>query len=414
MRREGLKFGRFDYAAFAAFTVYSLCSLAVPLMIVDMGRSLGFPLDEGGMSAGGFLQTVRSAFMIATLLSCGLLAARIGKRLSIGLSLFFCGAGMLGCAFSGSFAMLIPGLILAGLGEGVCEGLLTPFIQDLHPKGTERYVNIGHAFWSVGILCAVLGVGGLLGLGFSWRPVLAASGIAAAAAGGLFMQKGKAETRRNCDMKTQLKQTRDILKEPRFWLFSAGMFFGAGAEFGLTFWSAAFIELTFETGAFVSGLGTGAIAAGMFCGRTGFGCLAKPGNLTRILLGASAGTIPLTLALACLKPGVLPGAALFPLLFFLLFLCGIGIAPYWPTLQVFGAQQLKHCDSTLLYIYFSATGIPGCGFFSWLMGKAGDSFGTTGTLLVVPACLVVFFLIVLLASRMGKKPVLRKIPPCGP
>ena len=404
MKRQNLRFGRFDYAAFAAFTVYSLCSLAVPLMIVDMGRSLGFPLDGGGMSAGGFLQTVRSAFMIVTLLSCGLLASRIGKRLAIGISLFFCGAGMLCCAFSGSFAMLIPGLILAGLGEGVCEGLLTPFIQDLHPASPERYVNIGHAFWSVGILCAVLGVGGLLGLGFSWRPVLAVSGLAAAAAGGLFMQRGKAETCQNCDITTQLKQTRAILGEPRFWLFSAGMFFGAGAEFGLTFWSAAFIELTFKTGAFVSGLGTGAIAAGMFCGRTVFGYLAKPGNLTKILLGASAGTIPLTLVLACLKPGVLPGAALFPLLFFLLFLCGIGIAPYWPTLQVFGAQQLKHCDSTLLYIYFSATGIPGCGIFSWLMGKAGDSFGPTGTLLVVPACLVVFFLIVLCARRTRKTP----------
>ena len=402
MKRQNLRFGRFDYAAFAAFTVYSLCSLAVPLMIVDMGRSLNFPLDGGGMSAGGFLQTVRSAFMIVTLLSCGLLASRIGKRLSIGISLFFCGAGMLCCAFSGSFAMLIPGLILAGLGEGVCEGLLTPFIQDLHPASPERYVNIGHAFWSVGILCAVLGVGGLLGLGLDWRPVLAASGLAAAAAGGLFMRKGREETRRSAgssDIPYQLKQTRAILREPRFWLFSAGMFFGAGAEFGLTFWSAAFMALTFGTGAFASGLGTGAIAAGMFCGRTVFGYLAKPGNLTKILLGASAGTIPLTLALACLKPGALPAAVLFPLLFLLLFLCGIGIAPYWPTLQVFGAKELKHCDSTLLYIYFSATGIPGCGFFSWLMGKAGDSFGPTGTLLVVPACLVVFFLIVLCAEK---------------
>ncbi|MBQ9501537.1 MAG: MFS transporter [Lentisphaeria bacterium] len=403
MKREGLKFGRFDYAAFAAFTVYSLCSLAVPLMIVDMGRCLNFPLDAGGMSAGGFLQTVRSAFMVVTLLSCGLAAAWIGKRLSIGFSLFLCGAGMLGCTFSNSFTMLIPGLILAGLGEGVCEGLLTPFIHDLHPKAAERYVNIGHAFWSVGILCAVLGAGGLPGLGFSWRHVLAVSGLAAAAAGGLFMRKGHREPRRHGDIPTRRKQTRDILKEPRFWLFSAGMFFGAGAEFGLTFWSAAFMELTFGTGAFVSGLGTGAIAAGMFCGRTVFGYLARPGNLTKILLASSAGTIPLTLTLACLKPGVLPGAALFSLLFFLLFLCGIGIAPYWPTLQVLGAQRLKHCDPTLLYICFSAAGIPGCGFFSWLMGKAGDSFGTTGTLLVVPACLVVFFLIVLFSARVGER-----------
>ncbi|MBR7103834.1 MAG: MFS transporter [Lentisphaeria bacterium] len=396
---RSLKFGRYDYAAFGAFTTYSVCSLVIPLLLVPMGKSLDFPLDAGGMGAGGVLHAVRSAFMILTLLCCGVIAGRLGKRISIGLSLLLCGLGITGCAFTAAYWMLLPCLILAGLGEGVCEGLLTPFIQDLHPKAPERYVNIGHSFWSVGIVVAVIGIGGLVTLGAGWRFVLAAAGLATVAAAMAFLWKENKncrypETGQGVDGRTVMRQTKEIICEPHFWLCSAAMFFGAGAEFGLTFWAAAFIELTFETGTFVAGLGTGAIAAGMFCGRTFFGYIAKPGNLKKILLYTSLGTIPLTFCLALLKPGVMPGCVLFPLLFVLLFLCGIGVAPYWPTMQVFGVNRLKNCDSTMLYIYFSAMGIPGCGIFSWLMGVAGDTFGATGTILVVPACLIIYVFII--------------------
>ena len=409
--REPLKFCRYDYAAFSAFTTYSLCSLVIPLLIVAMGKSLNFPLDDGGMAAGGVLHTVRSSFMLITLLLCGLVGAKFGKRISIGVSLLLCGCGIVACTFSTAYWMLIPCLIFAGLGEGVCEGLLTPFVQDLHPKSPERYVNFSHSFWSVGIVAAVVGVGGLLTLGASWRTVLFVSGMLTVGAGILFLwkenpQKRYPESGQALDLKLLYDQSLQIVKEPHFWLCSLAMFFGAGAEFGLTFWAAAFIELTFKTSTFVAGLGTGTIAAGMFLGRTYFGYIAKPGNLKKILLYSSTATIPLTLLLAMMKPGIMPNGLLFPLLFVLLFLCGIGISPYWPTMQVFGVNRLKNCDTTLLYIYFSAMGVPGCGIFSWLMGVAGDIFGLAGTILVVPACLVIYAVIIYF--ECWKKPSAKK------
>ena len=48
MKNKALQFARYDYASFGAFTMYSVCSLAIPLMIVAMGKSLNFPLDAGG------------------------------------------------------------------------------------------------------------------------------------------------------------------------------------------------------------------------------------------------------------------------------------------------------------------------------------------------------------------------------
>ena len=99
---------------------------------------------------------------------------------------------------------------------------------------------------------------------------------------------------------------------------------------------------------------------------------------------------------------MMPSWALFTILFVLLFLSGIGVAPYWPTTQVYGVAKLPHCDSTLLYIYYSAIGVPGCGFFSYLMGVVGDKYGLTGAILVVPACLVLFLLIIYCECWLSK------------
>ena len=153
---KSLHFGRYDYAAFSAFAMYSVCSLSIPLMIVAIGQSLNFPMDDGGMGAAGVLHMTRSVSMVITLLLCGWISGFIGKRLTVGASIVLIGLGITFCALAPAYWVLIPALLIAGLGEGVCEGIATPFIQDLHPDSPERYVNISHSFWSVGIVMAVV------------------------------------------------------------------------------------------------------------------------------------------------------------------------------------------------------------------------------------------------------------------
>lgn len=400
MSREKLFFGRYDYAAFSAFTMYSTVSLAIPIMIVAMGKSLNFPIDDGGMGAGGILHMVRSSFMLVTLLVCGFISARIGKRYSMALCMFLMGCGILCCSFAQAYWMLLPCLMFAGLGEGICEGIATPFVQNLHPESPERYVNISHAFWSVGILLAVLLVSGLLTLGVSWRYILGISGFLTMLITLAFVWKEHPEKRypenhEKVNGRDIIRFTGEIIRQKRFWLCSAAMFFGSGAEFGLTFWATAYVQLTFQTSVFVAGLGTGAIALGMFLGRTFFGYIAKPHNLRYILIFCGAGMIPVSLVLAFLEPGIMPGWMLFTVLFILLFISGIGIAPYWPTTQVYGVTNLPRCDSTMLYVYYSAIGIPGAGFFSWFMGFIGDLYGLRGAILVVPCCLIIFCSVIL-------------------
>ena len=396
-----LQLGRYDYAGYSAFTMYSICSLSIPLMIVAIGKSLNFPMDDGGMAAGGVLHMTRSAAMLITLLICGWLSGFCGKRISMGLGLVLIGLGIGCCSFAPAYWVLLPALLIAGFGEGICEGLATPFIQDIHPDAPERYVNIAHSFWSVGIVLTVLLVGGLLTVDVSWRLILAVCGALTLLASLTFFWKENPaspypESPVRINWQQIIRDSAAIIKVPRFWRCCIAMFFGAGAEFGLTFWSAAYIELTFKTGAWVAGIGTGAIALGMFVGRVGFGYFAKKHHLRYILLFTAIATIPISLALAFLDPAMLPPTAMFILLFCLLLCAGVGISPYWPTTQVYGVNNLPELDSTLLYVYFSAMGIPGCGFFTWLMGVVGDRWGLSGAIMVVPCSLVIFVVTILL------------------
>ena len=137
-----LKLGRYDVASYAAFAAYSLCSLSIPIVIVAMGADLNFPLDKGGMAAGGVLHLMRSVAIVIALVLCGAIAGQIGKRVSMGSCMILTGGGILLCAFAPAYWMLFPCLLIAGIGEGICEGVATPFVQDLHKDAPEKYVNI--------------------------------------------------------------------------------------------------------------------------------------------------------------------------------------------------------------------------------------------------------------------------------
>ena len=397
-----LKLGYYDYAGYCTFIVYALCSLSVPLVIVAMAQDLQFPLDKGGMAAGGGLHVLRSAALVLSLLGSSAIAGRIGMRRTMGISVVLAGLGIVLCAFAPQYCWLLPALFLAGCGEGICEALATPFVEGLHPQEQERYVNISHGFWSVGIAMAVFVTGGLLTLRVSWRIVLAVAGGMTLATSLFYWLKPRSvqaypESKKQMLIADVIRYTVAICKVPRFWVYCLGMFMGAGAEFCLTFWSAAYLQLNFQATARVAGLGTGAIALGMFLGRVGIGFFATRNSLKHVLFWCALANIPVTLSLAFLKPDMFPAVWIqFAVLFFILFLGGICIGPYWPSLQVYGVKNLPELDSTHLYIYFSAMGIPGCGFFTWFMGFLGDRFGLSGAFYMLPVSLVLFCLIIVL------------------
>ena len=382
-----MSFGRYDVATFGSFFSYAASSIIIPVALVVLARDLNFSLEEGGMTAGGALHLARTVPMILSMLLCGFAAGRWGKRRTLGWSVLLMGIGIGLCALAPAYGILFFALTVAGFGEGIVEGLATPVVQDLHPQEVGRYVNFTHGFWSIGVLATVLISGALLSLGVSWRVLT--GGVALTTLLPVFILLRAAphgqqyvEHPEPVHWKIIHDQIINIIHTRRFWFFFAAMFFAGGGEFCLTFWCASYIQLNFAAAAWAGGAGVACFAGGMIVGRTGGGWFIKQHRLKNLIIGASIAGALITLPFPLIE-----NLALF---FVLLFLSGIAAAPLWPSIQTFCVDRMPAADSTMIYILLSCAGIPGCGFFTFLMGWIGNrSESLAPAFYLVPLCFII-------------------------
>jgi len=385
-------FGHFDYAAFISIFAYASGSVVVPVVLVSLAHELEFSLESGGMTAGGALHLGRTLAMVISMLLCGFIAGRWGKRRSFGWSVMLVTIGMALCAVAPTYGVLFLALMLAGFGEGMIEGLVTPFVQDLHTDEPGRYINFAHAFWSVGVLVTVLVSGALLSLGVSWRLLVGGVAALALVAAMILLLPARSgceypEHPEPLHWKTVWGYTIRIVRVPRFWLFFGAMFVAGGGEFCLTFWCASYIQLHFSSAAWAGGAGTACFAAGMVLGRTGWGYLIKQHQLKELIVVSAL--------IGSLITFFFPLLTDLRLFFGLLFLAGIATAPFWPSVQSYCADRLPKTDTTMLFILLSCAGVPGCGFFAWLMGYIGDRTGSlSSAFYLVPFCYLALALLI--------------------
>ncbi len=387
-KKRKMHFGRYDLAAFASFFAYSSGVVVIPVALVALANELGFSLEAGGMAAGGGLHFGRTSAMVVSMLACGFIAGRCGKRRTLGVSLMLLSMGLVLCAVAPAYGFLFVALLLCGLGEGVVEGLATPFVEGLHKEEPGRYINFTHAFWSVGVMTTVLMAGFLLARGINWRILVGAAGLLALVPAYLLLvrpHKGRAypEIPEILHVRFVAAQAAVICRRPRFWIYFAAMFVAAGGELVLTYWTASFIQIHLHATAWAGGVGIACFAGGMVLGRTFWGYVLHQHHLRPLVIGSAVmGTI-VTLCI--------PQVDRLVLLFPLLFLAGLATAPFWPSVQSHAAARLSGTDSTMVFILLSCAGIPGSGFFTWLTGFIANhtAGGLRQAFYLVPACYVI-------------------------
>ncbi|MGB1129424.1 MAG: MFS transporter [Haloferula sp.] len=390
MRR--LQFGRYDYAAFLTFFAYAAGSVVVPVCLVELAHTLGFSLAEGGMTEGGALHMGRTVAMVAAMLLVGFVAGRWGTRLTLGHSVLLMSVGVLLCAIAPTYGVLFLALMLAGLGEGVIEGLATPFVKDLHPEESGRYINTTHAFWSVGVLVTVLLSGILLSVGISWRLLVGAAAVLGFIAASMILFPSRhpipaLDHHTRLHWKTVYTNERAILTTRKFWIYYAAMFLAGGGEFCLTFWSASHIQLQFGGLPWTGGLGVAIFALAMIIGRSLAGSFVPQEKLGSLVAIAAVAGSAIT---ACL-----PSASGLWTFYLLLFGAGLATAPFWPSIQSYATDRLDGLDHTMLLILLSCAGVPGCGAFTYLMGFLGNQTGSLSeAFYLVPAAYLVIGLLI--------------------
>ena len=393
-----LHFGRYDYAAFLAFIAYAAGSVIFPVVIPDLAEALNFPLKSGGMGAAGALHAVRCGAMVVSMACAGFMAARFGLRFSIipGLVLMSGAVGFTVLVPSYRFLLLI--MLFAGAGEGMLEALATPFVQELHrDEEPGRYVNFAHGFWSAGVALATVGAGILLNSDFHWQSALLIVALCGAPVIILLLLPSPAEQLKlnaagNKSGKEVLSSAGKILKCGRFWLFFAAIFFAGGGEWCLTFWIPTFVRMVHQASVFVSGVAMALFAFGMVLGRMLSGLWVPQKHLPGLLIGSGI--------FSCLIGILIPFAPGVVSVCILVTLAGIGVGPFWPTIQSVCVDKLQ-LDSTLIYIILSCAGIPGCGVFSWLQGMVGDiaCIGLRNSFFLMPLSVLIMTVILLFACR---------------
>ena len=393
-----MRLARTDVAGSAGFIVYASSVVVTPIVLLRLAEELSF-----GLAEGGGMEAVRAGFLLAILLASGAAAARFGKRLPLALGAFVLAGGLFAYALAPSYAVALAAMVLVGLGGGILEALINPLVQDAHPGDSGRYLNVVNAFFSIGVLASVLVIGDLLTRGVSWRLLVAGVGALGVVSGVLFLAVVRS------DRPARHRQTaagnpgpgpvrvgawhhaRDILREPLFWLYSVAIFCGGGAEGGLTFWSASYIQLDFNALARAGGFGTAAFAGGMVLGRLLSGRFVPQGRLPALIVGSAVTGV--AASLAAFAVGSLAG------LFAVLFAAGLTIACFWPSIQSHAASVMS-VDSTMLFILLSCAGIPGFGLTAWGMGLIAEAAGLRMSLLVIPVLLGFLVLAMLVAGRV--------------
>lgn len=380
---------RIDIAASAALFIYASSMVITPICLLAMAREFGF-----NYSGGGALGGMKSILILAALLFSGLLASKITKRISVAAGLIIIGMSLIGSGLAQRYTTVLLYMVFMGIGSGLIEALTNPLVHDAHPNESNKYLNYVNAFYSIGVVFTVLIIGLLLTRQIPWRSLFIASGICALLSALLFLPKDDSiiESGESIHWSRWL----ECIRQGNFWILAGAIFFGGGAEAAFTFWTASYIQVNFSTMADAAGVGTGLFALAMALGRIFTGRMTAGHAKDRwLLLGASVLGL-LTSLLVYRTPSLI-------MLYIMLFLSGLSVAPYWPTIQSVSTSYVRG-DSTLLFILLSCFGIPGIGAVTWFMGYLGDLYGLRQALVVIPASYAVLIgLFALLIVRTQKR-----------
>ncbi len=399
-----LKLTRLDYVAALGMFTYASSVVVTPIVLLRIAEDLVF-----GLAEGGGIEAVRAGFLLAILIASGFAAAHFGKTRSLAAGGMILAAGLFGYAVAPTYGVVLGSVVLVGLGGGILEALLNPLVQDEHPEDSGRYLNLVNAFFSVGVVTAVLIVGDLLTRGVSWRILVAGLGVVALTSGVLFVIFGHAPARSGAaagpaaangasggvDIETAdipvWSHAREVVADRTFWFLAVAMFAGGGAEAAFTFWSASYVQLGFGVLARGGAFATASFAGGMVVGRLTSGHFVRQDQLHILIIGSALF-------------GVVSGLAAWAVTGFVAFMvavfaAGLSIACFWPSIQSYAAAEMPDVDSTMLFILLSVGGIPGFGFSSWIMGVIAESYGLRTSLLVIPALLILLAAMMVISRR---------------
>ncbi|MGL4986088.1 MAG: MFS transporter [Treponemataceae bacterium] len=379
-----------DIVATLFILMYAAASTIIPISFVTIANEFGLSLTEGGGIEG-----IRTILIFLTLFLSGFTAAKFGKITSLTLAGVCYIIGFALFSLVQNYTQLLGAVLIIGFGSGIIEGLVNPLVQDTHPKDSGKYLNITNAFWCVGVLTVNLLCGQLLTIGVSWRVfmwVLSAFALISSLIA-FFAVATKSIPPMITPMSFIATQYKSCFTSSHFWLFFVIMIFAGGVEGAFTYWSASYIQVHFNGSARLGGLGTACFALGMMVVRFLGGMLIKQKYLRRFVISSAIAGFLMSFTVPFVQ-----SATSF---LFVLFLNGLCIACFWPSLQSYAVDRMPF-DPTIIFILLSCAGVPGFGLTSFAMGFIADIHGFDVSFFIVPTMFILLLGTILLERKIFK------------
>ena len=376
-----------DYAAMASMLFFASSVTIIPICLVKITQDLSITLTQVGIL--NFIQTFELLFSLIFSIYIG---ARFGKIKVIRFALLVVASSLFLMSFCQTFWHVLIIFVIAGLGSGFLEGLLTPIVEDLHPKDEGKKMNLVHAFWPVGVCATLLIVGELLSWGISWRYVFPVLALLLAGVCFLYPSPKKLILPKS---RADFSHSLEIFSQPRFWFLGMSLFFSGGAEGGFAFWTASYIQLHFNALPRAGGFGAACFAIGMVIGRFLTSRLAYKIKLKKLLFSFAVCSFILSLLFFLIVPNLY-------LLFGFMLAMGFTIACLWPSIQSYSASVLN-VDPTMLMVFIACFGATGYSTATLFMGIIGDNWDLQKSFIIAPIYLMLLILLLFFERSFTSK-----------
>ena len=162
--------------SYAAFILAGWTGLFVPSLI--RGLEADFARSDAEF---GLVYLVSALLFAAGALSSGLASGLVGRRVVNAAAALLIATGMALEVVAPTWPVFVVGAGLTGAGCGAIVSVGSSIVMDLAASGSGSKLSLLHLFYSVGALVAPVAIGVLVSLGTGWRPLAAATGLAALA-----------------------------------------------------------------------------------------------------------------------------------------------------------------------------------------------------------------------------------------
>jgi len=365
-----------------AMMAVALGLILVPIYLTTFRQAFavdGVPLSEEQL---GRIPAVLFGWVTVGILFSGPLADRWGAKLFAVAGLVLVSLGLVVTATATSYAALLVGASVTGLGAGIIDMVLSPIVSALQPHRRSAALNVLHSFYCVGaVLTTVLGYIAIrCGIGWRWVclvmtlfPALVALGLMRVSIPPV-VEAGQAR-----------QPARTLLRSPYFLIAFLAMFLAGATELGIAQWLPAFAELHLGFEKQTSALTLSMFLVAMAVGRLWCARLVHRFPVFHLMIAG------------CIFAVVLYGVGCFATnRYVAITACigvGLAVSLLWPSMLGVTADQFPHGGATMFGLMAAAGNASGFAV-PWLIGiVAGYSHLGVGLLVGAVCPLILVFLL---------------------